>query len=89
MEKPLGCLLTLIILVVGIAVIFGIICLFAWLFQVLPPTVLWILGGLILIGANVVAFYESYVWGRRKTWYFPLCLIVSIVGVIVFISMLT
>ena len=89
MEKFLGCLLTLVILVVSFAAIFGIICLFAWLFQVLPPTVLWIIGGLVLVGANVVAFYASYIWGGRKPWYFPLCLIVSIFGIIAFISMLT
>ena len=86
LERIVPIVLGLVILGVGGAAVFGVICLFAWLFQVLPPVGVAILAILFVIGANVVAYFESYVWESRKSWYFPLALCVTVAGVIVFLS---
>ncbi len=46
---------------------------------------------ILLVGSPIVAYFESYVWGSknsrmRKWWYFPLSLIVSIIGAFLFIG---
>ena len=33
----------------------------------------------LLAGMNVIAYFASYVWGQRKWWYFPLCLTLTII----------
>ena len=83
MENLPGCLLSLLIGILCFAILFGLICLGAWLFQVLPDFALAIIGGVILIGVNVVAFWESYIWKRRKRWYFPMCLTITLCAIII------
>ena len=77
-------LLILALFVAGAAAIVGIFALFKWLLPLLPPIWAFIIMSLLLIGGNVVTFYESYVWKRRKEWYFPLTLCISILCIIVF-----
>lgn len=41
---------------------------------------------IFLIGGPIVAYFESYVWSSRRRWYFPLVIIVEIMGILAFVE---
>ena len=77
---------TLGILLLGLlamAAFFGLICLCVWLYQFLPDYTIAIVFGILLVVANIVAYFESYIWNSRKRWYFPLCLATTFCAVVI------
>ena len=49
-------------------------------------TIIIIISLLAIVGANVLAFFQSYKWESRKPWYFPLCLVLSFVFLIMMLG---
>ena len=83
--KTIGILLLVLL---AMAACFGLICLCVWIFQFLPDYAIAIVFGVILVVADVVAYFESYVWQRRKRWYFPLCMAVTCCAIIIALSII-
>lgn len=80
-------------LILGILAMFVVFFLFVFIGRIVEPllnlltqtgkNILLVVAGIaFLIGINIIAYRESYVTGRRKWWYFWLCLGLTITFVI-------
>lgn len=76
--KFLYFLLTIILILAAFALVFGAICLFAFLFQQYP-----LVGFLIvLIGADITAYLSSYVWGLGKQWFWIGLFLTAVIAIV-------
>ena len=81
--KFLYTILGLILGIVGIVVAFLAIWGVCWVIEQISfvfPGIWAIAFVLFVIGMNVIAYFASYVWGRRKKWFFWACLVLTILG---------
>ncbi len=73
-----GLLYFLVLFIPGCAIVVGLVILFLWIMELLTETSPTLAMMIMLIGANVISFFASYRWGKRKPWFFWVGLIISL-----------
>ena len=73
-----GLILGLLLMAAAVFVIYIIFTILGPLLSSLTLTGQVIAAILFIIGLNVLAYFASFVWGKRKPWFFFVCLVLSI-----------